>query len=122
MSETIQNFKNIPNQEFNTSVGGFEYMFRFFLCDTFMAYDLSVIQSNQETGESEEVKIVEGFRVVFGQLLIPYPRQERNGNFILDILQGEEADYTQFGITQFLRYLTQDETDTWREGIKNGGA
>lgn len=111
MSRTVSNLKPIPNQQFKVTIGDFEYGFRFTFCREFISYDLSI------NGE----KILDGFRIVFGQLLITYPRLERDGNFILDIPEGSQPDYTQFGVSQFLRYLNQSETDQFRAIQKAGG-
>lgn len=107
--KTINNIKPIPNQNIQIPIGDHSYTIRFIWCDTFVTYDLYV----------DDKIVVEGFRVVYGQLLIPYAYQEIDGNFILDT-NGEEADYNWFGETQFLRYLTPDESASWREALKNG--
>lgn len=81
-------------------------------CDGFMCYDLSI----------DDVIVSQGDRFVYLMPMIKYRYQEVDGNFLLDFPQNEDADYTQFGDTQFLRYLTQDESDRLREAWKNGTA
>lgn len=52
--------------------------------------------------------IVSGSRVVPGTPLLPYRYQEA-GNFVLTTADGALPDFSQFGTTQFLVYLSQDE-------------
>lgn len=110
--ETVSNLQPIPSQEFNTTLGDFTYSFRFVFCESFIAYDIKI----------NDVDVITGGRILFGELLLIYPYQESDGNFILDIPSGDEPDYTQFNDTQFLVYLTQEETNDFREDKKNGRA
>ena len=48
-----------------------------------------------------------------GMPLLPYRYQER-GNFLLLTNEGDLPDFTQFGVTQFLVYLTAAELATLR--------
>ncbi len=58
-------------------------------------------------------QVVEGARIVPGTPLLPYRYQEE-GNFLL-LTQAEALpDHTQFGVTQFLVYLTQAEVAALR--------
>lgn len=108
--EIINNLQAIPNQSFSVNIGDYTYSFHIYFCETFLAYDLTI----------DDVTVVEGFRIVYGQLLIPYTYQEVDGNFVLDMPIDEDPDYESFNDTQFLQYLTQDETDEYREALKNG--
>lgn len=56
----------------------------------------------------DDVTLIEGSRVVTGTPLLPYHHQE-SGNFVLSTQDDSLPDYTQFGITQFLTYLSADE-------------
>jgi hypothetical protein len=107
--QTINELRPIPNQEFNVTIGDHDYAFKFMYCGDFMAYDLSI----------DEVEVITGFRMVYGQPLITYRYQEVDGNFIIDT-NGINPIYTEFNTTQFLRYLTSDESDSWRNLIMTG--
>lgn len=110
--ETISNLKPIPNQRFSVTKNDHVYDFHFFSCEEFMAYDLSIDQE----------EIATGYRMVYGYPLIPYQHLELGGNFVIDIVNGDYADYESFGDSQFLRYLTQEESDRWWEGLRSGAA
>ena len=69
-----------------------------------MSYDLSI---NAE-------QIIQGFKLVNDVLLLPYVHQEVNGNLLLLLPEDEIPDYESFGLSQFLYYLTQDETEAYR--------
>lgn len=56
----------------------------------------------------DEVTLIQGSRVVTGTPLLPYRHQE-SGNFVLSTQDEELPDYTQFGVTQFLTYLSANE-------------
>lgn len=59
------------------------------------------------------VKIVSGARVVAGSPLLP-SRYQETGNFLITT-EGEACPYwDQFGITQFLVYLTDVELEAYR--------
>ena len=107
--KTINQVSPIPNQIIQIPIGNYDYKIRLIDCDSFMAYDLYI----------DDDLIVSGFRVVKGQLLIPYRFQEVDGNFIIDT-NGADPDYKNFGSTQFIRYLSKEESESWREAIVNG--
>lgn len=65
------------------------------------------------TIEIDGVEVLTGSRVLAGEMLIPY-RYRENGNFILMTEDDALPDWTEFGSTQFLRYLTPDEMDAIR--------
>ena len=56
----------------------------------------------------DDLTVVDGMRVTPGTALLPYRYQEA-GNFILTTQDDALPDYTQFGVTQFLTYLSADE-------------
>lgn len=56
----------------------------------------------------DDVVLVSGARITPGMPLLPYRYQE-NGNFLLITNEGDLPDFTQFGVTQFLVYLTAAE-------------
>ncbi len=57
--------------------------------------------------------LVENITAVAGYRIIPYNYLE-NGNFVLITQNKQIPDYTQFGITQQLIFLTQAEIDAYR--------
>lgn len=63
--------------------------------------------------ERDDVMIIQGLRIVGNTPIIPYPYLE-HGNFILATQNGDIPDYTQFGTTQFLYYVTVEELEIAR--------
>lgn len=61
----------------------------------------------------DDVMLIEGLRITPGTPLLPYRYQE-SGNFVLVVDDGDLPDFTQFGITQFLVYLSAIELDEQR--------
>ena len=96
-----------PNQEFVVTLGGYNYRIRIFSIDSAMAYDLSI---------DDEI-IIQGFKFVNEVLMLPYEYQELNGNLLLIVPDDELPDYQNFGSTQFLAYLSADETVTYRDSL-----
>lgn len=56
----------------------------------------------------DDVLLTQGARITPGTPLLPYRYQE-SGNFVLITDSGDLPDFTQFGVTQFLIYLSADE-------------
>lgn len=95
------NIQAIPNQEFTINIGDYRYDIRLiFIQPGVMAYDLLI----------DEAPVIEGQRIVPGEMLMPYEYQEVDGNFYLSIPEDEEPDYEQFSDSQRLYYLTADES------------
>lgn len=93
----------VPNQQLSIQLGLFRY-------------DLTVKQAAGVMSASvvrDGVTILENVRLVAGTPLLPYAYQE-DGNFALTTNDGDLPDYTQFGITQYLVYLTAEELATLR--------
>jgi hypothetical protein len=86
------------NQEFSATLDERFYNFRFVYAGGCMAVTIS----------RDSVLLVENLRVVAGTPLLPYAYQEA-GNFVLVTQDGDLPDYTQFGVTQALLYVTPDE-------------
>ena len=61
----------------------------------------------------DDVVLITGARITPGMPLLPYRYQE-SGNFLLITNEGDLPDFTQFGVTQFLVYLTAAELATFR--------
>lgn len=94
----------IPNQEIIVTVDENRYTIQIKDCSGFMTYG---VQRNGET------IINNGNRIVNGALLLPYQYME-DGNFIFNIPDSELPDYTQFEVTQFLVYASQEELESIR--------
>lgn len=57
--------------------------------------------------------VLENTRVVAGYKIIPY-KYEENGNFVLLTQNYEIPNYTKFGVTQALVYISPDELEVVR--------
>lgn len=93
-----------PNQQFTAVLDGYRYAVRLTTCAGITCADI----------ERDDVVVISGVRCV-GGFVIPYPYLEA-GNFWFETDDGEYPDYTLFGDTQFLYYLTQAEVDSVRAG------
>jgi len=114
MAESIE-LQQIPSQRFAITLGGNNYDIRVYMMEYSMAYDLDV--NNSRDNRDDGSWLVTGFKFSHEVPMLPYRHQEINGNLILIIPDNEEADYTAFGITQFLAYLTQEEVDSYRLAV-----
>lgn len=63
--------------------------------------------------DRDDVTVIQGARICPGTPLLPY-RHEESGNFVLIVPDDGLPDFTQFGVTQFLVYLSQDEVNGLR--------
>lgn len=88
----------IPNQEFSIQIEDFR--FELTVKEAIGCMAASVVRD----GET----IVSNVRLVAGAPVLPYGYQER-GNFVLTTNADELPDYRQFGVTQFLVYVTPEE-------------
>jgi hypothetical protein len=93
----------IPNQSFSIQLDNniFDMTIRFVV--NFMAIDLSINNS----------VLLSGLRIVPGFPIIPYQYLEE-GNFLINTLNNEYPNYTQFGITQFMFYISQADLEAAR--------
>lgn len=87
-----------PNQTFSIQLEDSTYQLTLRFVINFMIVD--VIRDSQA--------IISGMRIMPNFRIIPY-RYLEQGNFFLLTANGSYPNYTQFGITQFLIYATQDE-------------
>lgn len=94
----------VPSQQFNIPLGGNNYTLKIYSIDGAMAYDLDI----------NAINIISGFEMVNDVPLLVYPHQEVNGNLLLAVPESEIPDYTRFGSSQFLYYLTADEAAAYR--------
>ncbi len=88
----------VANQTFFVQLEGVPYTVTLHAADDVVA---ATISRDDET-------LLTGARVTPGMPLLPYRYQER-GNFLLLTNEGDLPDFTQFGVTQFLVYLTAAE-------------
>lgn len=98
------NIDPIPSQPFTVPLGGNNYDIKLFSIDGHMAYDLSI----------NDVQVIRGFKMVNDIPLLVYPHQEINGNILLSLPANEIPDYKRFGTSQFLYFLDEDETASYR--------
>ncbi len=96
----------IPNQRFSLTLGNDAYDFRLNTCVNITTLSL---MRNQAI-------ILLGERIPPDTPIIPY-RYLEAGNFILVTQNGEYPLFSQFGITQFLAFFTQDEIDAIRKNV-----
>lgn len=95
----------VPRQQFTLQIAPNYYGLNIVIANNIMAVSLS---------RNDEI-IVTGFRVVAGTLVLPYEYQEQlSGNFLFTTADGEYPDYTQFGISQKLIFITNDELELYR--------
>lgn len=95
--ETI-NIETIPNQTISYQENENFYELTFKEINGLMAVDVTI------NGDI----ILTGQRIVSDVPLIPYQNLQ-NGNFVITTDNQEYPYYTQFGITQFLNYASQQE-------------
>jgi len=92
-----------PNQTFFVQIGDDSYSITLHAADDAMTVSIS----------RDDAVITQGQRIVPGTPLLPYRYQEA-GNFMLITNDGDLPDFEQFGVTQFLVYLTAEELATYR--------
>lgn len=102
----------VPSQRFNIPLGGNNYDIKIYSIDGHMSYDLDI---NSQRVSNNGVWLVSGFKMVNDIPLLVYRSQEVSGNLLLTLPIEEIPDYTRFGISQFLHFLTEDETAEYRE-------
>lgn len=80
------------------------------------SYQITVKETNGVmscTIVRNDVVIVSNVRIVAGSPIIPYKYLE-SGNFVLLTQNGDYPEYTQFGSSQSLVFVTQTEIDELR--------
>jgi hypothetical protein len=92
------NLAPIPNQSLSVTINQVLYELRFFFVSNVMCCDLAI----------NSVTVLSAMRLVAGSFIIPY-NYLQNGNFIITTLNGEIPNYSFFGATQFLLFLTNAE-------------
>jgi len=101
----------IPSQQFGIQLGGNNYDIKIYSIDGAMAYDLDI---NSQRLDNNGVWLISGFKMFNDVPLLVYRSQEVNGNLLLQISEDEIPDYTRFGLSQFLYYLTASESEAYR--------
>lgn len=94
----------IPNQRFGIRLDGDRYEIELKSCNNIMC--VTILRN--------DILLVSGFRCVAGTPLLPYRYLER-GNFIFVTENDELPDYTKFGSTQSLVYITAQEIANARD-------
>lgn len=90
----------VPNQKLSVNLAGSRYEISLQLASGVML----------ATVARDAVTVVSGHRLVAGEPVLPYLYQEA-GNFIVVTDNEALPIYTEFGITQFLLYVSQGEID-----------
>ena len=98
----------IPNQRISYQDDENFYVLNFSEIEGLMCVDVNI--------DGQDVLL--GQRIVSNEPLIPYQYLE-NGNFVIVTDNEEYPYYTQFGITQFLIYATQEEIDAIQANATN---
>lgn len=88
----------LPNQKFSTRLDDVRYEFTIKETNGVMCFDMA----------RDDIVILSGSRIVGGTPLLPYFYLQ-SGNFIMLTSGDDLPDYRQFGITQFLLYLSAAE-------------
>lgn len=81
-------------------------------------YDIALREANGVMSASitrDGVSVVKNVRATAGTPLLPYRYQE-TGNFLITTEAEAMPYYDQFGVTQFLVYVTPDELAAYRAG------
>ena len=100
------NLAPIPNQSLSVTLNNMLYDLRIFLAGNVMCCDLSI----------NGTPVLTTMRLVAGAPVIPY-NYLMNGNFLISTLNDDLPYYTQFGLTQFLIYITPEELAAAASGI-----
>jgi len=104
---------NLPSQSFSILLDTHQYDFLVRYINANGAPGVGVMAISIAR---DNIPVVTGGRAVPLFPLIPYKYLEAGeGNFVFVTLRGEYPNYTQFGITQSLLYLSQDELEAIRE-------
>jgi len=93
----------VPNQQLSIQLGVSRY-------DITLKQALGVMAA---TVLRDGVTLIENVRLVAATPVLPYDYME-DGNFALTTADEDLPSYEQFGITQYLVYLTADELATLR--------
>lgn len=89
---------NAPNQEFTVTLDQVRWVLRIVEAAGVMAVDVV----------RDGVELLRASRILAGETVIPY-RYLQTGNFIVIVNGDELPTYSQFGVSQFLVYVSADE-------------
>lgn len=100
------NLQNIPNQSFTTTINNIDMEITLKLADENYPHLLFAIETN-------DGYLCPYIPIFANQGLLPYNYmiQELGGQFFIETEQDEYPDYTKFGDTQNLSFITLDELD-----------
>ncbi|CAH7182818.1 conserved hypothetical protein [Vibrio chagasii] len=93
--------KPLSNQQISKEIDGVQYTIAIKNADGLMVYSI----------EADGQILVSNFRFSKTELMLSYPRLQVNGDFYLTTLDGEAANYLEFGVTQFLYFLSLDDLE-----------
>lgn len=93
--------QQIPNQEFEKEIDGKRYTIKLRTFHGITLADIFV----------DDVCAKRAVRVCPNVPIIPYKYLTQGGNFVFYSIDGSYPHYTQFGITQQLVYMTDDEIE-----------
>ena len=93
----------VVNQTFSIVLDSIQYDLAIYLAKNIMAMDIT----------RNNTSILLGARLLPNSLIIPYQYLE-NGNFFMTSEDGQYPIYTEFGVTQFMYYLSQAELTALR--------
>ena len=94
----------LPSQSFTIPLGGNNHEIKIYSIDGHMSYDLAI----------NSVQVISGFKMVNDIPLLAYKYQEINGNILLSLPDDEIPNYKSFGLSQFLYYLSAEESAAYR--------
>lgn len=105
MTQYIIETKNIPNQEFSTTINNIDMRIHIRYVST---EDSGIMLFNLQIGGEYVCPDVPCFA---NQKILPYPymEQEAGGNFIFETENDEYPNYENFGGSCNLYFVTQDE-------------
>jgi hypothetical protein len=93
----------VVNQTFSIVLDSIQYDLAIYLAKNVMAMDIT----------RNNIPVLLGERLLPNSLIIPY-RYLENGNFFMTSEDGQYPIYTEFGVTQFMYFLSQSELTALR--------
>lgn len=95
----------VPNQTLSVRLGDNQYDIALKATNGIMAVDIT----------RNNIPVLQGQRAVANFPLIPYFYKE-SGNFVIISENGDIPEYSQFGVTQFLIFASEEELAALRAG------
>lgn len=91
--------QQLPNQEFEKEIDGKRYTIKLRTFHGITLADITI----------DDTVVKRAIRVCPNVPIIPYKYLTQGGNFVFYSIDGSYPHYTQFGITQQLVYMTDEE-------------